>query len=98
MLLMRSKIPVNAIEQNAIGQKVRCYEIYHTVEYFSGLPNLDYLLTPRYKATQLCIDRLHQVTDAIYDVTAAYSNTTDTTTGERLSAPGLAGTVVHVVM
>ena len=56
-----------------------------------GLPNLDYLLTPRYKATQLCVDRLSEAADAIYDVTAAYSDTVDKTTGERISAPGLAG-------
>ena len=60
-----------------------------------GLPHLDYLLTPRYKATQLCIDRLHEATDVIYDVTAAYSNTLDKATGERLSAPGLAGN--HII-
>ncbi len=62
-----------------------------TVLIFSGLPQLDYVLTPRYKATQLCVDRLRERTDAFYDITVAYSDTKDPQTGERIEAPGLPG-------
>ncbi len=62
-----------------------------TVHIIPGLPQLDYVLTPRYKATQLCVDRLRERTDAFYDITVAYSDTKDVQTGERIEAPGLPG-------
>ncbi len=61
---------------------------------FPGLPQLDYVLTPRYKATQLCVDRLREKTDAFYDITVAYSDTKDPQTGERIEAPGLPGMTI----
>ena len=56
-----------------------------------GLEVLVNVLTPRTKAMSLCCDRLRSRTDAIYDVTIAYSDTSDPTTKQRLPAPGLLG-------
>ena len=56
----------------------------------SGFPVLEHVLTPRLKALQLCVTGLRNKADAIYDVTAAYSNTGEFE-GPRTHAPGLAG-------
>lgn len=55
----------------------------------NGFPVLEHVLTPRLKALQLCVTGLRNKADAIYDVTAAYSNTGEFE-GPRTHAPGLA--------
>jgi len=61
---------------------------------YTGLPLFTNVLSPRVKAVQLCIETLRQSTDAIYDVTVAYSSTlppTSSSAQQRLVAPTLAG-------
>ena len=53
-----------------------------------GMDPLKHHLTPRTKAFQLCVNELRDVTDAVYDITAAYSGTY--CQGQRIVAPGLA--------
>lgn len=53
------------------------------------LPVLQHLLTPRLRGLQLTLRKLRANTDAVYDVTVAFSNTKDFTTKQRLVAPGL---------
>ncbi|KAI0224239.1 1-acyl-sn-glycerol-3-phosphate acyltransferase epsilon [Lamellibrachia satsuma] len=53
------------------------------------LPVLQHLLTPRLRGLQLTLRKLRANTDAIYDVTVAFSNTKDLKTNQRLVAPGL---------
>ena len=56
---------------------------------YPGLAPLNHVLFPRYKAMQLCLDRLRPSTQAVYDVTVAYSNTKQPDNGVRLTSPGL---------
>ena len=57
----------------------------------NGLPAYEHVLIPRLKALQLCVEELREACSAVYDVTIAYSNTTDEVTGKRVEAPGLPG-------
>ena len=67
--------------------------LHKTLDVFSaaGLAELNHVLTPRHKATQLSIECLRQVADAVYDVTVAYSGTQNPETLERTDAQGLLG-------
>ncbi|XP_064642316.1 1-acyl-sn-glycerol-3-phosphate acyltransferase epsilon-like [Lineus longissimus] len=49
---------------------------------------LEHVLTPRFKATCLCIQTLREEIDAVYDVTVAYSNT-NSADGKRRTAPSM---------
>ena len=62
-----------------------------------GFEVLEHTLTPRVKATQLCISHLGEAADAIYDVTIAYGNTLSQDElghSHRVSSPGLAGKIL----
>lgn len=54
-----------------------------------GFEELNCVLAPKMKAFQLALTQLQGHADAVYDVTIAYSNTTDPVTGERTPAPGM---------
>ena len=58
---------------------------------FSGYEELDNLLAPKLKGFELALKQLQGHAEAVYDVTIAYSNTTDPSTGERIPAPGMPG-------
>lgn len=56
-----------------------------------GLPVLKHVLIPRSKALRLCMEKLRNRLDAVYDVTIAYSNTRKESEGSvsRLNSPSL---------
>lgn len=59
--------------------------------YQKGLPVLHHVLSPRVRATHLCVEGLRGHLDAIYDVTIAYSNTGEQGEGKvvRKEAPSM---------
>ena len=58
-----------------------------------GLEELHHVLMPKSKGLQMSINQLQDHVTAVYDVTVAYSNTRDTTTGDRLTSPGMLGKI-----
>ena len=58
---------------------------------------LENVLTPRHKATYLCFSELRECTDAVYDVTVAYSGTTDKAEGQRIPSASMPGKIVMTI-
>ncbi len=58
---------------------------------FSGVPPFDNVLYPRMGATVAAINALRDKLDAVYDVTAVYSQTYDNNRQIRLGAPSMTG-------
>ncbi|XP_074640968.1 1-acyl-sn-glycerol-3-phosphate acyltransferase epsilon-like [Tubulanus polymorphus] len=57
-----------------------------------GLEVFEHVLTPRVKATHMGVNMLKGHIDALYDLTIAYSDSTDST-GKRITAPSMAAIV-----
>ncbi|PVD23299.1 hypothetical protein C0Q70_16565 [Pomacea canaliculata] len=54
-----------------------------------GVKELDHVLYPRAKATQVCLQELRSYVTCVYDITFGYNKTWDPNTGNRLTAPGM---------
>ncbi|KAK7100023.1 1-acyl-sn-glycerol-3-phosphate acyltransferase epsilon-like [Littorina saxatilis] len=54
-----------------------------------GIPDMQHVLCPRTKATQVCLHELADYASCVYDVTFAYNNTYNPETGQRTASPGM---------
>ncbi|XP_076462797.1 1-acyl-sn-glycerol-3-phosphate acyltransferase epsilon-like [Babylonia areolata] len=67
-------------------------EVIHKSHLYSrqhGSPELQHVLCPRTKATQVCLRELSSHASCVYDVTIAYNNTRCPRTGHRTTSPSM---------
>ena len=55
----------------------------------TGFTPLKHVLSPRTKATAVCLKELHDYASCVVDVTLAYGNTVSD--GKRIPCPGMTG-------